>query len=65
MITPEIKKMSTKYRMILLEEIWDTLRHDEIESPPWHEPVLDERRTRIEDGEAKLIPIDDLKANKR
>ena len=65
MITPEIKKMSTKDKMILIEEIWDTLRHDEVDSPSWHESVLDKRRTQVENGEAKFISIDDLKANKR
>ena len=67
MITVEIKKMSTRDRIILMEEIWDTLCHDEneIESPSWHEDVLDKRRKQVEDGEAKFISIDDLKANKR
>jgi hypothetical protein len=39
------------------------MRHDEIESPSWHEPVLDKRRTQIENGEAKFISIDDLKGD--
>ena len=67
MITAEIKKMSTRDRIILMEEIWDTLRHDEneIESPSWHEGVLDKRRKQVENGEAKFISIDDLKASKR
>ena len=67
MITVDIKKMSTRDRIILMEEIWDTLCHDEneIESPSWHKDVLDERRKQVENGEAKLISIDDLKARKR
>ncbi len=36
MITEEIKKLSKEERMILMEEIWDTLCHEEeIESPSW------------------------------
>ena len=59
MIPVEIKKMSTKDRIILMEEIWDTLCHEEneIESPSWHEGVLDKRRKQVEDGEAKFISI--------
>jgi putative addiction module component (TIGR02574 family) len=66
MTTAEIKKMSTKDRLILMEEIWDTLRHEEneIESPSWHEGVLDERRKQVESGQAKLVSIDELKARK-
>ena len=64
MITAEIKKMPRRDRIILMEEIWDTLYHDksEIESPAWHKDVLDERRKKIENGEAKFISIDDLRA---
>jgi len=49
MITAEIKEMPTRDRIILREEIWDTLCDDEneMESPLWHEDVLDERRTKI------------------
>ncbi len=66
MITVEIKKMSTRDRIILMEEIWDTLCRDEneIESPSWHKDVLDERRKQVENGEAKFISIDDLKVSK-
>ena len=65
MITPEIQKMSTQDRMILIEEIWDTLRHDDVESPSWHESVIDKRRTQIENGQAELISLDELRANKK
>jgi hypothetical protein len=36
MITEEIKEMSMSDRIILMEEIWNTLCHDEneMESPP-------------------------------
>jgi len=66
MTTAEIKKMSMKERIILMEEIWGTFRHEanEIESPCWHEGVLDERRKQVESGEAKFVSIDDLKVSK-
>jgi len=67
MITAEIKKMPARDRIILMEEIWDTLCHgkNEIESPAWHEHILEQRQRKIESGEAKYISIDDLKTEKR
>jgi len=64
MITAEIKKMPAKEKLILMEEIWDSLRSDEIESPSWHNDVISERRTKIERGEAKFISIDELKQSR-
>jgi len=66
MTTAEIKKMSTKDRLILMEEIWDTLRHEEneIESPSWHEGILDTRRKQIENGEARFYSVDELRMGK-
>ncbi|MEA1929043.1 MAG: addiction module protein [Candidatus Auribacterota bacterium] len=59
MITAEIKALPTKDRIILMEELWDTLCHDddEIESPSWHKEVLNKRRGKINTGKAKLIKI--------
>lgn len=67
MITAEIQNMSTKDRIILMEEIWDTLRREEdsIDSPAWHKEVLDERRCQIEDGKAKYLTIQELKKRKK
>jgi len=65
MTTAEIKKMPVKDKIILMEEIWDSLCHDEndIESPAWHEEILEERRKKIETGTARFVSIDDLKAS--
>jgi len=63
--TSEIKKMSIIERLQTMEAIWDSLLHEdtEIESPEWHQDVLDERRKIIEAGNAKLISLDELKAS--
>ncbi|MGR3317010.1 MAG: addiction module protein [Candidatus Anammoxibacter sp.] len=57
MVTEEMKKMSIKDRIILMEELWDTLcdEEHEIKSPDWHKEVLDERRELIKTGKAKFI----------
>ncbi|MDA3926349.1 MAG: addiction module protein [Kiritimatiellae bacterium] len=64
MITAEIKKMPAKEKLILMEEIWDSLRSDEIESPSWHHDVISERQRKIKSGEAKFISIDELKQSR-
>jgi putative addiction module component (TIGR02574 family) len=67
MITEEIKKLPARDRLILIEEIWDTLYEeaDELDSPAWHRGVFDARREMIEKGEAEFIALDELKAKKQ
>lgn len=64
MTTTQIKKMSTIERLQAMEELWDALCHEEqeIKSPAWHEKILEERKKKIESGEAEYISIDELKA---
>lgn len=64
MITAEIKKMPAKEKLILMEEIWDTLKSEEIESPSWHTDVVSERQRKIERGEANFISINELKQSR-
>ncbi len=47
-ITLSIDKMSTKDRIQAMEDLWDALTHEknEIESPSWHEDILNSRRKR-------------------
>jgi len=61
----EIKKMSTIERLQTMEDLWDSLCHEDkdIESPEWHKEILDERKQKIESGKAKFISLSDLKAN--
>jgi hypothetical protein len=63
----ELKKLSIKDKMILLEQVWSSLKQegDKIESPKWHEDVLAERRLIIENGEAELLSLDDLKNSRK
>ncbi len=63
MLSAEIVKLPIRDRMMLMEELWDSLsREDEsVPSPDWHAGVLAERKARIERGEARLVTVDDLK----
>ena len=65
MILTEIKKMSTIERLQAMEKLWDSLcNEDEIESPEWHKDILQERKKKIEKGEAEYISLEDLKGRR-
>lgn len=59
MNTFEINKMTTTERLETMEAIWDSLVRDEteIDMPDWHRDILDERRLRIERGEATFFSL--------
>jgi hypothetical protein len=61
--TDTLKSMSIENRMLLMEEIWDSLCHetDEMKSPSWHEDILNDRLELIKSGQAKFISLDALK----
>jgi len=63
----DIKKMSRTERLAALEALWDSLLDEEsqIESPQWHRDVLEERRKKIENGQAEFISLAKLRASRR
>lgn len=67
MIALDIKKMSTREKLKVMEELWDALSHEEkeIESAEWHKEILDERSEKIENGDAEFISVEELKASVR
>lgn len=60
----EIKKLSVGERLEVMEQIWESLRDEdqELSSPSWHEPILEERKRKMESGEATFMTLDQLKA---
>jgi hypothetical protein len=54
MDTREIRKMSRAQRLAAMETLWDSLVEEEaeVESPDWHRDILQERKRKIESGEA-------------
>ena len=64
MTIAELKEMPVNQRIILMEEIWDTLSHEdvEIESPSWYKDILDERMELINSGKAEYLSIEQLKS---
>jgi len=67
MKTLEIKKMSRIERLQAMESLWDSLMDEEseIESPEWHRGILEERKRKIETGEAEFISLEKLRASRK
>ncbi len=59
----EIEKMSNQERIKTMELIWEIMCRSEesIASPAWHGEVLENRRKRIESGEAKFYSLDEVR----
>jgi hypothetical protein len=59
----DIERMDTAERLRTMEALWDALCREptEPESPDWHRVVLEERRRKIESGEAKFISLDEAR----
>lgn len=63
MTVEDIAKLSLREKLQVMEAIWEDLRGhvDTMEVPEEHRRILNERRARIESGEAKLLDWDQVK----
>lgn len=61
---PEISKLSTPEKILLVEDLWDSIAMDEpsIPVPESHRAELDERLKRYRSAPGALLSLDDLKA---
>jgi hypothetical protein len=59
-----IEKMSVTERLQAMDQLWDFLNRcgDEIPSPDWHQDLLDDRKARVQSGEAKLLTLAELRS---
>ena len=66
MNTLEIENMNTVERLQTMEMLWDALLHEdvEIDSPGWHQGILEERKAKIANGEADFLTMKELKARR-
>lgn len=66
MTVAELKTMSVDERLVLMEELWDSLCHENVsaQSPEWHKEILDDRIDLINAGKAEYISIQELKKNR-
>jgi len=58
----EIAKMSVEERLVLMEELWASFDHDNLEYPvpTWHEAVL---KQRANSDRSRFISFDEIKKN--
>ncbi|MBW6519939.1 MAG: addiction module protein [Desulfoarculaceae bacterium] len=62
----EVKKMSTTERLQAMEALWESLLYesDVVETPEWHEKILQERKEKITGGLARFISLSELKKSR-
>lgn len=65
--TIETKHLSREEKLRVMEALWDDLSKDpeQVESPHWHRNVLEERKKKIEKGQAEFISLAKLRASRR
>jgi Putative addiction module component len=63
-IDSPLDAMSVAEKVQLLESVWQSLclHSGDVASPEWHQTILEERRTRLEDGRASISSWADAKA---
>jgi len=63
----EIKSQPVSERIMLMEEIWDSLyhEHEPVESPLGHQDILNDRLELINSKQATLISLQELKNTNR
>lgn len=51
-----LKDMTLEEKLAVMDSIWEDLAHtpDAIESPAWHEDILNERHQQLVDGTARF-----------
>lgn len=61
---PEISKLSTPEKILLVENLWDSISADEVSIPvpESHKAELDARLQRYESAPGSLLSLDDLRA---
>jgi hypothetical protein len=65
--TLPLKEMTLTEKLAAMESLWDDLTRcpQSVESPTWHKDLLDERRQRVAEGEAKFTDWETAKTDIR
>jgi putative addiction module component (TIGR02574 family) len=61
---PEISKLSTPEKILLVEDLWDSISSDKssVSVPKSHKDELDKRLKRYQSAPGTLLSLDDLRA---
>jgi len=67
MNTVQIEKMSLIDRLQTMEALWDSLidEESEIDSPEWHQDIIEDRKRKIENGKAEFLSLEELKVRRK
>jgi hypothetical protein len=62
-----LKDMTLHEKLAAMESLWEDLVRtpDSVESPAWHQDILDERRRQVAEGRARFIDWETSKADIR
>ena len=63
----EVEKMNKTERLQAMEELWDSFlrEENELDSPQWHQDILEKRNQKIEENEAEFISIEALRKGRK
>ncbi len=63
MTIAELKGKPFAERLQLMEDLWETLSNEDnhLQSPAWHQEILEERMNLIHTGQAEYVTIEELK----
>ena len=64
MTVAEIQQLSSHDKITLMEQIWVSFQYndEEVSSPEWHTPVVEERMNSISNGTAEYVNLNSLRA---
>ena len=67
MKTLETDKMNTIDRLQAMEDLWNSFSEEksEINSPEWHQNILEERKIKIINGTAEYVSLEELRASRQ
>lgn len=62
-----LKDMTLQEKLAAMESLWEDLARtpEAVESPPWHKDILDKRRQRVAEGQARFVDWETAKADIR
>jgi putative addiction module component (TIGR02574 family) len=62
-----LSELSLSEKLDLMEALWDSLTDEEskVQSPEWHRDILEERKRKIEEGEAEFISLEKFRASRK
>ena len=59
---PELKKLRSRQKLQLAEELWfDGVSDEALPVPEWHKELLSKRMTAYKKGQSKTISVSELK----